>query len=98
MPVDQLVRGTDGCSAPSYVLPLRSLAHASARLTLAKPDPICGEAPQRVARAMGRHPERVSGQGRNDLAFVSALEQLGWLDESSRAALAIEERGGHRGG
>jgi len=133
VPVDQLVRGTDGCSAPNYALPLRSLAHAFARLTLAEPDPIYGQAPQRIARAMSRHPERVSGQGRNDLAlmqagrgdwvskvgadgvqalasfsrgigiaakvgdgqlaplmvaFVSALEQLGWLDESSRAALA----------
>lgn len=133
VPVDQLVRGTDGCSAPNYALPLRSLAHAFARLTMTSPDPIYGQAPLRVARAMSRHPELVSGQGRNDLAlmraghgdwvskvgadgvqalasfsrgigiaakvsdgqlmplmvaFVSALEQLGWLDEPGRAALA----------
>ena len=133
VPVDQLVQGTDGCSAPNYALPLRSLAHAFARLTLEEPDPVYGRAPQRVARAMSRHPELVSGQGRNDLAlmragrgdwvskvgadgvqvlasfsrgiaiaakvsdgllpplmvaFVSALEQLGWLDGESRAALS----------
>lgn len=133
VPVDQLVRGTDGCSAPNYALPLRSLAHAFARLTLEEADPVYGRAPQRVARAMSRHPELVSGQGRNDLAlmragrgdwvskvgadgvqvlasfsrgiaiaakvsdgllpplmvaFVSALEQLGWLDGESRAALS----------
>lgn len=133
VPVDQLVQGTDGCSAPNYALPLRSLAHAFARLTLEEPDPVYGHAPQRVARAMSRHPELVSGQGRNDLAlmraghgdwvskvgadgvqvlasfsrgiaiaakvsdgllpplmvaFVSALEQLGWLDGESRAALS----------
>jgi L-asparaginase II len=133
VPVTQLVRGTDGCSAPNYALPLRSLAHAFARLTLDEPDPIYGNAPQRIARAMSRHPELVSGQGRNDLAlmqagrgdwvskvgadgvqvlasfsrgigiaakcgdgqlaplmvaFVSALEQLGWLDAESRQALA----------
>lgn len=133
VPVDQLVRGTDGCSAPNYALPLRSLAHAFARLTLEEPDPVYGRAPQRIARAMSRHPELVSGQGRNDLAlmragrgdwvckvgadgvqvlasfsrgiaiaakvsdgllpplmvaFVSALEQLGWLDDESRAALS----------
>lgn len=133
VPVDRLVRGTDGCSAPNYALPLRSLAHAFARLTLTEPDPVYGQAPLRIARAMSRHPERVSGQGRNDLAlmragqgdwvskvgadgvqalasfslgigiaakvsdgqltplmvaFVAALEQLGWLDETSRAALA----------
>ncbi len=133
VPVEQLVRGTDGCSAPNYALPLHSLAHAFARLTLDEPDATYGNAPRRIARAMSRHPELVSGQGRNDLAlmragrgdwvskvgadgvqalasfsrgigiaakvsdgqlaplmvaFVSALEQLGWLDAESRAALA----------
>jgi L-asparaginase II len=133
VPLAQLVPGTDGCSAPNHALPLHSLAHAFARLTLDEPDPIYGEAPQRIARAMSRHPELVSGQGRNDLAlmqagrgdwvskvgadgvqvlasfsrgigiaakcsdgqlaplmvaFVSALEQLGWLDAESRQALS----------
>jgi L-asparaginase II len=133
VPVDQLVRGTDGCSAPNYALPLRALAHAFARLTLSEPDPVYGTAPMRIARAMSRHPELVSGQGRNDLAlmragrgdwvskvgadgvqvlasfsrgigiaakvsdgllpplmvaFVSAMEQLGWVDGESRAALS----------
>jgi L-asparaginase II len=133
VPLDQLVRGTDGCSAPNYALPLRALAHGFARLTLSEPDAVYGQAPHRVARAMSRHPELVSGQGRNDLtlmragrgdwvskvgadgvqalasfsrgigiaakvsdgqlpalmvAFVSALDQLGWLDAQSRAALS----------
>ncbi len=133
VPADQLVRGIDGCSAPNFAIPLRSLAHGFARLTQTDPDAVYGGAPQRIARAMSRHPEIVSGQGRNDLAlmragrgdwvskvgadgvqalasfsrgigiaakvsdgqlaplmvaFVSALEQLGWLDEESRAALA----------
>ena len=133
VPVGQLVRGTDGCSAPNYALPLRSLAHAFARLTLEEPDPVYGKAPLRIARAMSHHPELVSGQGRNDLAlmragrgdwvskvgadgvqalasfsrgigiaakvsdgqlaplmvaFVSALDQLNWLDAESRSALA----------
>ncbi len=129
---DHLVRGTDGCSAPNYALPLRALAQAFARLTLGTPDAVYGDAPLRVARAMSRHPEMVSGEGRNDLflmragngdwvskvgadgvqamasfsrgvgiaakvsdgnltplmvALVSALEQLGWADDSSRSAL-----------
>jgi L-asparaginase II len=133
VPVGQLVRGTDGCSAPNYALPLRSLAHAFARLTLEEPDPVYDKAPLRIARAMSHHPELVSGQGRNDLAlmragrgdwvskvgadgvqalasfsrgigiaakvsdgqlaplmvaFVSALDQLDWLDAESRSALA----------
>ena len=130
---ERLVRGTDGCSAPNYALPLRALAQAFAHLTLSTPDPIYGDAPLRVARAMSRHPEMVSGEGRNDLflmragsgdwvskvgadgvqaiasfsrgvgiaakvsdgnltplmvALVSALDQLGWTDDASRAALA----------
>ena len=35
---ERLVRGTDGCSAPNYALPLRALAQAFARLTLEAPD------------------------------------------------------------
>lgn len=133
VPADRLVRGIDGCSAPNFAVPLQALAHGFARLTLAEPDPVYGDAPLRIARAMSRHPELVSGQGRNDLAlmragrgdwvskvgadgvqalasfsrgigiaakvsdgqlaplmvaFVSALEQLGWLDDERRAALA----------
>jgi L-asparaginase II len=133
VPPDQLVRGIDGCSAPNFAVPLLALAHGFARLTLTEPDPVYGDAPLRIARAMSRHPELVSGRGRNDLAlmragrgdwvskvgadgvqalasfsrgigiaakvsdgqltplmvaFVSALEQLGWLDDESRAALA----------
>ncbi len=72
VPVDRLVRGIDGCSAPNYALPLRSLAQAFARLTLPAPDPVYGEAPLRIAGAMSRHPELVSGQGRNDLTLMRA--------------------------
>ncbi len=69
---ERLVRGTDGCSAPNYALPLRALAQAFARLTLGTPDPIYGDAPMRVARAMSHHPEMVSGEGRNDLFLMRA--------------------------
>jgi L-asparaginase II len=68
----QLVGGIDGCSAPNYAVPLRSLAYAYARLTLASEDSAYGSAPHRVARAMCRHPELVSGTGRNDLVLMRA--------------------------
>jgi L-asparaginase II len=128
-----LIRGTDGCSAPNYAMPLEALARAFARLTRTEPDPIYGDTPYRVAKAMSQHPAWVSGQGRNDLtlmnagggdwvskvgadgvqvlasfsrgvaiaakcadgmltplmvAFVSVLEQMGWVDEERRAALS----------
>ena len=133
VPIDRLVSGIDGCSAPNYVVPLTALAHAFAKLTLTRDDPLYGSAPHRTARAMSHHPELVSGHGRNDLvlmnagrgdwvskvgadgvqaiasfsrgvamaakcsdgnltalmvAMVSALDQLGWTDAESRAALA----------
>jgi L-asparaginase II len=72
VPVGQLVRGTDGCSAPNYAVPLRALAHGFARLTLDQADAVYGNAPIRTARAMSRHPELVSGQARNDLALMRA--------------------------
>lgn len=131
---DALITGTDGCSAPNYALPLRRLAWAFARLTDPKPDPVYGTAPFAAAQAMSRHPELVSGEGRNDLTLmragqgnwvskvgadgvqamasfsrgigiaakcadgqlaplmlglVSVLEQLGWLDDATREALAV---------
>lgn len=133
VPVNQLVRGIDGCSAPNYAVPLKALAHGFAKLTLTTADPVYGSAPHRVARAMSRHPDLVSGRGRNDLvlmnagrgdwvskvgadgvqaiasfsrgvaiaakcsdgnltplmvAVVDALDQLGWTDAESRAALS----------
>ncbi len=129
---DALVKGIDGCSAPNYAVPLRSLAWAFARLSVEQPDPLYGDTPHRVAKAMSRHPDLVSGEGRNDLtlmqagrgdwfskvgadgvqalgsfsrgvgvaakcsdgqlaplmvALVSALDQLGWTDETSSAVL-----------
>lgn len=72
VPQADLVRGVDGCSAPNYAVPLTGLAHAFARLTLNEPDAIYGQAPLRIARAMSRHPELVSGRGRNDLVLMTA--------------------------
>ena len=72
VPPAQLVRGTDGCSAPNYAVPLPALATAFARLTLAEPDAEYGTGPQRVAQGMCSHPEMVSGRGRNDLTLAHA--------------------------
>lgn len=72
LPSENLLVGTDGCSAPNYAMPLKNLAWAFARLTDPQPDPIYSTAPHAVARAMSRHPEMVSGEGRNDLALMRA--------------------------
>jgi L-asparaginase II len=65
-----LKRGTDGCSAPNYAMPLSRLALAYARLAQGEQDPIYGAALGDLYHAMTTHPELVSGTGRNDLAFM----------------------------
>jgi L-asparaginase II len=72
MPEDRLVSGVDGCSAPNYAVPLSRLALAFARLATADVDPDYGRAPRTLADAMTAHPEMVSGERRNDLAFMRA--------------------------
>jgi len=64
---DALVRGTDGCSAPNYALPLAQLARMFARLAC---DDTAALAALRYA--MTRHPDLVSGTGRTDLALMQA--------------------------
>ena len=67
-----LQAGIDGCSAPNYAVPLAGLARAFARLASRTPDAVYGCAPQTLADAMTAHPEMVSGERRNDLAYMSA--------------------------
>ena len=68
---DDLPTAIDGCSAPTFGVPLRSIAIAFARL--ANPagvegmDPAIAEASKRLVSAMIAHPEMVGGtQGRFD--------------------------------
>jgi L-asparaginase II len=67
-----LVGGIDGCSAPNYAVPLARLALGFARLASVRSDGDYGNAPAVLADAMTAHPEMVSGEHRNDLAFMRA--------------------------
>jgi len=90
-----LVRGTDGCSAPNYAVPLAGLARGFARLTAACDDAEYGDAPARIFAAMSKNPGLVSGERRNDLAIMTA----GHGDWTSKAgaegmqAIAVKSRG-----
>jgi L-asparaginase II len=68
--------GTDGCSAPNYALPLKSLATGYARLSSIKG----GGTAKTLFDAMTMHPEYVSGTGRHDLAFMQAGTKNGNAD------------------
>ena len=65
--LDAVVRGTDGCSIPTYAVPLRALALAFARLGsgrgLAAPR---ARAAERIRAAAAAHPELIGGEGRFD--------------------------------
>lgn len=65
-----LKRGTDGCSAPNYAMPLRRLALAYARLASGAADAEFGDTLSVLFHAMTSHPEFVSGAGRSDMAMM----------------------------
>lgn len=64
---DPIEVGTDGCSAPTYAMPLTRLAQAYAQLASAD-----GTALAALRYAMLRHPDLVSGTARIDLALAQA--------------------------
>ena len=77
LPVEQVVVGVDGCSAPNFAVPLYHAALAYARLC----DPVAGgvappsrvEACHRVTAAMLSFPEMVGGPGSFDTRLMNAL-------------------------
>lgn len=69
--------GVDGCSIPSFALPLRALALAYARFaTPGALPPARAAAAQRIAQAMHRHPTMVAGSGRCCTAVLRALPRV----------------------
>ena len=64
-------RGTDGCSIPTYAVPLRSLAHAFAKFTsgvgLGQER---AKAAQRISRAIAAAPEMIAGEGKFDTGVM----------------------------
>ncbi len=68
-------RGTDGCSIPTYAIPLRQLALAFARVATGDGlSPEHGRAASRLRAAVARHPFLVAGTGRFD---TRVMERLG---------------------
>jgi L-asparaginase II len=75
MTAQGLIAATDGCSAPTYALPLAKLAQGYALLATSRHENSShpyAEALSSAFNAMTAHPEMVSGEGRNDLAYTQA--------------------------
>jgi L-asparaginase II len=66
-------RGTDGCSIPTYAVPLKSMALGFARMATGNglPDGRA-KAARRILAACMAEPFFMSGTGRHDLAVISA--------------------------
>jgi L-asparaginase II len=70
---DNLPTAIDGCSAPTFGVPLRSIAIAFARLINPSGlDTILAQAANRIVRAMIHHPEMVGGTKRFDTDLMRA--------------------------
>jgi len=66
-------RGTDGCSIPTYAVPLRNLARAFARMATGRGfGPQRAGAARRLLAACMAEPFLVSGTGRADVALMGA--------------------------
>jgi L-asparaginase II len=67
-------RGTDGCSIPTFAIPLRNLAQAFARVaTGVGLSPAHAAAASRLRRAVARAPQMVAGSGRFDSRVMQRL-------------------------
>ena len=72
--IDPAQAGVDGCSIPTYALPLDSLARAFARFGTGEGlSKTRSQAAERLRKACARHPQMVAGTGRFDTAAMSAL-------------------------
>jgi len=67
-------RGTDGCSIPTYAIPLTHLAHAFARMATGQGlAPARAAAAERLRAAVAKAPFMVAGSGRFDTRVMQAF-------------------------
>jgi len=89
-------RGTDGCSIPTYAIPLRHLAHAFARVgTGVGLSPEHAAAARRLRGAVARHPFMVGGTGRFDTRVMERLGERVFCKVGAEGVFcaALPERG-----
>jgi L-asparaginase II len=70
------VRGVDGCSIPTYAVPLPALAYGFAKFGAGQGiSRGCATAAERIRRAVAANPFMVAGTGRFDTAVMEALRE-----------------------
>ncbi len=72
--LDEETRGVDGCSIPTYAIPLRALAHGFARFATGQGlSATRAKAAARIRAAVAAHPAVVAGAGRFDTEVMKIL-------------------------
>ena len=72
--LDEVTRGVDGCSIPTYAIPLRALAHGLARFATGRGlSPGRAKAAARIRASVTAHPAVVAGAGRFDTEVMTIL-------------------------
>jgi L-asparaginase II len=95
-PLATTARGTDGCSIPTFAIPLRHLAHAFARVgTGTGLSPGHAAAARRLRGAVARHPFMVGGTGRFDTLVMERLGERVFCKVGAEGVFcaALPERG-----
>ena len=89
-------RGTDGCSIPTYAIPLRHLAHAFAKVATGQGlAPEHATAARRLREAVARAPQMVAGSGRFDSRVMERLRERVFCKVGAEGmyCAALPERG-----
>jgi L-asparaginase II len=92
----QTARGTDGCSIPTYAIPLRHLAHAFARVATGDGlSPDHARAARRLRQAVAAAPQMVAGTGRFDSRVMERLRERVFCKVGAEGVYcaALPERG-----
>jgi L-asparaginase II len=71
---DPSLRAVDGCSIPTYAIPLKAIAQGFARFGAGdRLSPARAAAAKRIREAVAAHPDMVAGTGRFDTVVMKAL-------------------------
>jgi len=94
--LEHTARGVDGCSIPTYAIPLRHLAHAFAKV--ATGNGLSAEharAARRLRQAVARAPQMVAGSGRMDSRIAALLGERVFCKVGAEGVYcaALPERG-----
>jgi L-asparaginase II len=74
------VSGIDGCSIPTYAIPLPALAFGFAKFGAGVGiSPGCKSAAERIRKAVARHPFMVAGTGRFDTRLMEVLRERAFV-------------------